>query len=213
MCVIALIIPGAVISFLKKSRQNMDDHFLSVDETTRPPAKWTTWQLYALRKLAGYDEDSYKTVKNAVYSSAVNFSFMLVGAIAFALYFVFSAFTRPLLWAAMCGACLFPLKCTATAFVLDWLASLERKGRPLFVGVLLLPLQVVKSCADLVEYIAWSQWKSLACLCGVILMSVCCEYLAIWEVLNYLFHTMTYLATVTLDITEQRRIEVPVALL
>lgn len=191
----------------------MDDSVLNVNvheaaHAQSAPLGWNAWQLYALRKLAGDDEDSYKTVKKALYSSAVHVSFFLVGAVAFGLYFVFSAFTRPLLWATMCGACLFPLKRMATAFVLDWLASLERSGEPLIVGLFLLPFQLIKSCADLAEHIVWSNWKSLACLCVTISISVCCEYVPIWDTLVSGVTFMTWLATCTLDFAEQRQFEV-----
>ncbi|XP_065193852.1 transmembrane protein 245-like [Sycon ciliatum] len=185
----------------------MDDNFVKIGGDHKPGAGWEKWQMYALHKLAGDDADSYKTVKKALYNAAVNVSFILAAAVACALYFVFSAFTRPLLWAVMCGTFLFPMKSAAAATVLDWLASLELTDRPLLIGVLLMPFQLLKSCADLIEHIVWSNWKSLALLCCGISLSVCYEILPVWVAFTYTFRGVSWLAISTLDFAAMHQVE------
>eukprot|EP00117_Sycon_ciliatum_P041250 scpid106672/ scgid30208/ len=71
---------------------------------------------YTIGRLLGEEALNKTEVTKAFYQSAANVFVVIVGIVlvAFALYQVFSAFLRPLLWAVLCGVFLFPIKHCST---------------------------------------------------------------------------------------------------
>lgn len=96
------------------------------------------------------DSKSDVHLQNAFYNVAA-FSFIFVGlGAAVAVYFVLEAFVKPLLWAVLCGAFLFPLKYTLSKLVCSWLRSLRKSNTPLLVGFAILPFQVLNELSAII---------------------------------------------------------------
>lgn len=114
-----------------------------------------------------------KSATRALYQSAANLFVLVVVAVAFALYYVFSAFLRPLLWAVLCGTFLFPVKRRATRGLLKWLRLLQANSTPLCVGMWLLPLQMATYLLTKLERMIRRQWRHIG-LVGTLFTGAYC---------------------------------------
>ena len=91
-------------------------------------------------------------LQGAFYNAAA-FVFVSLGiGAAVAAYFVLEAFIKPLLWAALCGAFLYPFKKTLSSSVRSWLRSLSDSNTPLVIGVALLPFHVLNEVSTIVGF-------------------------------------------------------------
>ena len=102
-----------------------------------------------------------KALKAAFYNSAALVFVIISGVILVSAYFVLETFLRPLIWASLCGAFIFPFKKTATTFVHEWLKTLQKDQIPLLVGVTLLPFQTVNETVNVLGWIIKTNVKML----------------------------------------------------
>lgn len=102
------------------------------------------------------------SLQRAFYNAAA-FVFVSVGlGAAIAVYFVLEAFIKPLLWATLCGAFLYPFKKTLSTLVRAWLRSLSDSNTPLAFGVVLLPFQVLNEVSAIVGFLIFGHvWELL----------------------------------------------------
>jgi hypothetical protein len=102
-------------------------------------------------------------LQSAFYNVAA-FLFISVGlGAAVAAYFVLEAFIKPLLWAVLCGAFLYPFKKTLSTFVCTWLRSLSDCNTPLVMGVALLPFQILNEVSAIVGFFIFDHiWELIS---------------------------------------------------
>ncbi|XP_052253030.1 transmembrane protein 245-like isoform X3 [Dreissena polymorpha] len=106
-----------------------------------------------------------KAIKQAFYNTAANLFVLFACAAAIAVYFILEAFLKPLLWAVLCGAFLYPFKNTLTKSLRNWLTNLHKAETPFVVGVILTPLKYADSAIDLVCNAMFSRLKLMLCIC------------------------------------------------
>ena len=102
-------------------------------------------------------------LQGAFYNVAA-FVFVSVGlGAAVAAYFVLEAFIKPLLWASLCGAFLYPFKNTLSMSVRSWLRSLSDSSTPLAVGFVLLPFHVLNEASAIIGSLIFGHvWELLS---------------------------------------------------
>ncbi|XP_045207789.2 transmembrane protein 245-like isoform X2 [Mercenaria mercenaria] len=89
-----------------------------------------------------------KAIKQAFYNTAANIFVLLACATTVAVYFILEAFLKPLLWAVLCGAFLYPFKRTLTSVLRNWLTSLRNSETPFLVGLVVTPIRRVDGAVD-----------------------------------------------------------------
>ena len=95
-------------------------------------------------------QQNEKALKLAFYNTAALVFVALSGCAAVAVYYVLGPFIRPLLWAALCGAFLFPFKWKLTQVVRGFLRSLRESRTPLVVGAMMVPFRLGNKFSDFV---------------------------------------------------------------
>ena len=106
-----------------------------------------------------------KAIKQAFYNTAANIFLFLACATALAVYFILEAFLKPLLWAVLCGAFLYPFKRSLTGLLRNWLKSLQDSQTPFLVGLLITP---VKCVDDLVEGLCSKIFQNLKLVVAIV---------------------------------------------
>ena len=144
-----------------------------------------------------------KALKQAFYNTVANLFVLLAAAAVIALYFVFSPFVRPLCWALLCGTFLYPFKRSLTDTLRGWLKGLSSSGTPFFVGVVILPVQVVTSTSDTLSDIIWNHIGVIvAVFAGLPLLQLLYHFgplyslaQALLSVLDFLYDFLDYFST------------------
>lgn len=95
-------------------------------------------------------QQNEKALKLAFYNTAALVFVALNGCAAVAVYYVLEPFLRPLLWAALCGAFLYPFKWKLTKIVRGFLRSLRDSETPLVLGAVMVPFQLANKFSDIV---------------------------------------------------------------
>lgn len=95
-------------------------------------------------------QQNEKALKLAFYNTAALVFVALSGCTAVGVYYVMEPFLRPLLWAGLCGAFLYPFKWKLTQIVRGFLRSLRESNTPLVVGATLVPFQLANRFSDFV---------------------------------------------------------------
>lgn len=134
---------------------------MSKKTTVRQLTEYFSTPLSAV--LQGSDNDE-QNLHSAFYNVAA-FLFVSIGlGAAVAVYFVLEAFIKPLLWAVLCGAFLYPFKKTLSRFICTWLRSLSDCNTPLVIGVALLPLQILNEVSAIVGFFIFEHIRELISL-------------------------------------------------
>ena len=144
-----------------------------------------------------------KALKQAFYNTVANIFVLFAAAAVIALYFVFSPFVRPLCWALLCGTFLYPFKRTLTDTLRGWLKGLSSSGTPFFVGVVILPVQVVTSTSDRLSDVIWNHLSVvLAVFAGLPLLQLLYHFgplytlaQALLSVLDFLYDFLDYFSS------------------
>ncbi|XP_060582573.1 transmembrane protein 245-like isoform X2 [Ruditapes philippinarum] len=89
-----------------------------------------------------------KAIKQAFYNTAANIFVLLACATTVAVYFILESFLKPLLWAVLCGAFLYPFKRSLTSALRNWLTSLHKSETPFLVGLAVTPIKCADSAID-----------------------------------------------------------------
>ena len=115
-------------------------------------------------------QQNEKAVKLAFYNTAALVFVSLSGCAAVAVYYVLEPFLRPLLWAGLCGAFLYPFKWKLTQIVRGFLRSLRESHTPLVLGAMVIPFQLANKSSDVVGsfVVRRSHIFAIFCLTAVI---------------------------------------------
>ena len=140
---------------------------------------------------AGQQHD--KALKAAFYNTAALVFVVISGVILLSAYFVLEAFLRPLIWASLCGAFIFPFKKRATIFVNEWLNALKKDQIPLLVGVSLLPFQTVNKT---VNVLGWVMRTNVKLLVVVFFMFINVYLLVIYQPYYYIYLAVEFFYSV-----------------
>lgn len=112
---------------------------------TDPAEKATSWKRKLRIWIPENDENQFKI---ALYN-VILFVFLGLGIAAItAVYFLLHVFLKPLLWAALCGTVLFPLKRKIASATKSWLRSVKTSEKPLIFGFACLPIKLLNCVAD-----------------------------------------------------------------
>ena len=87
-------------------------------------------------------------MKQAFYNAAAIYFILLLCVMVLYVSEVFKAFTRPLLWAVLCGTFLFPFKKTSNEFMSAKLSHCRAVGLPISLYLTLLPFWLMNDAGD-----------------------------------------------------------------
>lgn len=126
-----------------------------------------------LNKIWRMRSENHEGFKNALYN------FMIAAAIgAFAIVcIILRPFVRPLLWAFLMGAVLFPFKRKLATLLNDWFENLEMTDTNVFIAITIAPIQCTEYCGRL--WINWikKHWKILTIGLSI---AICCKLLLLY---------------------------------
>ncbi|XP_022231159.2 transmembrane protein 245 isoform X3 [Drosophila obscura] len=141
-----------------------------------------------MNKLFRTRSQNHESFRAAMY----NFLFLL-GVCAFvAVCFILGPFVRPLLWAFLMGAVLFPFKRSLAESVHSWFQRLEERDSNVLVSIFLSPVEATEHCGRLL--IGWlcEHWQLLLAGCGV---ASCIKLLVLYAPKGFLYaiwHWLTF---------------------
>ena len=104
-------------------------------------------------------EGHHKPLKQALYTAAALLICILVLGVAICAFFVLQLFIKPLLWAMLCGSFLFPFKYGLQNMIEKWLTQTWKKGVPLIVSAVILPLAIFDDFSEWLGSLIESNWK------------------------------------------------------
>ncbi|KAH8313523.1 hypothetical protein KR067_007470 [Drosophila pandora] len=116
-----------------------------------------------LNRLLRMRSQNHESFRAAMYNFLIAAG---VGAFV-AVCFILGPFVRPLLWAFLMGAVLFPFKRSLAESVNNWFQRLEERDSNVLVSICLSPLEATEHCGRLL--IGWlcEHWQLLLAGCGV----------------------------------------------
>ncbi|XP_014609839.1 PREDICTED: transmembrane protein 245 [Polistes canadensis] len=126
--------------------------------------------------LSGFNASHEKALKQGIYNAVALFLLSLVLAAGYGLYIVLSPFLKPLIWALLCGAVLFPFKYSLTTRGKSWFNKTESTNKPLFLNFIILPLHIIDNTA---ETLGTALWDYIKYIVGII--SMACITMAIYS--------------------------------
>ncbi|XP_046834698.1 transmembrane protein 245 isoform X1 [Vespa crabro] len=109
--------------------------------------------------LSGFNASHEKALKQGIYNAVALFLLCLVLAAGYGLYIVLSPFLKPLIWALLCGAVLFPFKYSLTTRWQSWFDKIESTNKPLFLNLIILPLHIIDNIAETLGTGLWKYIK------------------------------------------------------
>ncbi|XP_037894846.1 transmembrane protein 245 isoform X1 [Glossina fuscipes] len=116
-----------------------------------------------LNKLMRIRNQNHESFKAAMYNFLI-----AAGVAAFvAVCLILGPFVRPLLWAFLMGAVLFPFKRRLAQLLHSWFEKLEERDSNVFVAFCLAPLETTESCGEI--FVSWliEHWQILTAGVGI----------------------------------------------
>ncbi|XP_034485570.1 transmembrane protein 245 isoform X2 [Drosophila innubila] len=125
---------------------------------------------------------------------AAMYNFLIAAGVAafVAVCFILGPFVRPLLWAFLMGAVLFPFKRKLAELLNNWFQRLEERDSNVLVSICLAPLEATEHCGRLLINWLCQHWQLLLSGCGV---AVCIKLLVLYapkDFLLALWHWLTF---------------------
>ncbi|XP_062519764.1 transmembrane protein 245-like [Corticium candelabrum] len=105
------------------------------------------------------------------YAAGANVFLIALSAALLALFYTFQPFIRPLLWAALCGCVLHPLKQTCSRSSRYWLRQTKKSRGGLMLRVLMLPAQIARGFIVWMNEFVWAYAHVLRF--SAVVMGVC----------------------------------------
>ncbi|XP_011706785.1 PREDICTED: transmembrane protein 245 isoform X2 [Wasmannia auropunctata] len=122
--------------------------------------------------LSGFSAGQEKALKQGIYNAVALFFLCLVSAAGYGLYIILSPFIKPLIWALLCGAVLFPFKCSLVTAVQSWFAKVEASRTLLIVNASLLPVHIFDNVSERVGSFLWTRIKYIVWVVSLTLLAV-----------------------------------------
>ncbi|XP_068153780.1 transmembrane protein 245 isoform X7 [Drosophila tropicalis] len=100
---------------------------------------------------------------------AAMYNFLIAAGIAafVAVCFILGPFVRPLMWAFLMGAVLFPFKRRLAYLLNSWFQRLEERDSNVLVSICLAPMEATEHCGRLLILWLCEHWQLLLAGCGV----------------------------------------------
>ncbi|XP_061393347.1 transmembrane protein 245 isoform X3 [Musca vetustissima] len=116
-----------------------------------------------LNKLMRIRSQNHESFKAAMYNFLI-----AAGVAAFvAVCFILGPFVRPLLWAFLMGAVLFPFKRKLAQLLNNWFEKLEERDSNVFVSLCLAPLEATESCGSFLVNWLKEHWQVITAGVGI----------------------------------------------
>ncbi|XP_023163765.2 transmembrane protein 245 isoform X3 [Drosophila hydei] len=125
---------------------------------------------------------------------AAMYNFLIAAGVAafVAVCFILGPFVRPLLWAFLMGAVLFPFKRKLAELLNNWFQRLEERDSNVLVSIFLAPLEATEHCGRLLINWLCEHWQLLSSGCGV---AICIKLLVLYAPSGFLmalWHWITF---------------------
>ena len=134
-----------------------------------------------------------KAIKQAFYNTAANIFVLLACAAAIAVYFILESFLKPLLWAVLCGAFLYPFKRKVTNSLKAWLIGLRISETPIIFGVIITPIKCADNTIDRVCTTVIVKAKLIVGIClGILSLYGLWHFGPLWGIFFFLQRTFIY---------------------
>lgn len=120
------------------------------------------------------------------------YNFLIAAGIAafVAVCIILGPFVRPLLWAFLMGAVLFPFKRRLAELLNNWFLRLEERDSNVLVSICLAPLEATEYCGRLLINWLCHHWQLLLSGCGV---AVCIKLLVLYAPKGFLLALWNWL--------------------
>ncbi|CAO1419189.1 unnamed protein product [Diamesa serratosioi] len=114
-----------------------------------------------------------KPLKNALYNAGV----VVVLAAFVGVILVLLPFIKPLCWAFLFGALLFPAKRNISDGIKSWIDKIEEKQTPIFVGIMLAPIDALENLGKFISCWIFSHFKILGIgFIAIVIMRIIVHY-------------------------------------
>ncbi|XP_060646466.1 transmembrane protein 245 isoform X3 [Drosophila nasuta] len=125
---------------------------------------------------------------------AAMYNFLIAAGVAafVAVCFILGPFVRPLLWAFLMGAVLFPFKRKLAELLNNWFQRLEERDSNVLVSICLAPLEATEHCGRMLINWLCQHWQLLLSGCGV---AICIKLLVLYAPKGFLlalWHWLTF---------------------
>ncbi|XP_011293580.1 transmembrane protein 245 isoform X2 [Musca domestica] len=132
-----------------------------------------------LNKLMRIRSQNHESFKAAMYNFLI-----AAGVAAFvAVCFILGPFVRPLLWAFLMGAVLFPFKRKLAQLLNGWFEKLEERDSNVFVSLCLAPLEATESCGSFLVNWLKVHWQVITAGVGI---ATCIKLLVLYAPKGFL---------------------------
>lgn len=129
-----------------------------------------------LNILSSFNSAHEEALMHGFYNALALGILCLVTAASYCLYIILSPFVKPLIWALLCGAVLFPFKLSLSTCVQTWFSNMEKSNKPILMNLLITPLHLTDQFAEFLGSFIWKcrqkYWKLVGLPLSLIL--VCC---------------------------------------
>ncbi|XP_001996016.2 transmembrane protein 245 isoform X2 [Drosophila grimshawi] len=139
-----------------------------------------------LNRLLRMRSQNQESIRAAMYNFLI-----AAGVAAFvAVCFILGPFVRPLLWAFLMGAVLYPFKRKLAELLNNWFQRLEDRDSNVLVAICLAPLEATEHCGRMLINWLCQHWQLLLAGCGV---AVCIKLLVLYAPKGFLFALWSWL--------------------
>ncbi|OQV19095.1 Transmembrane protein 245 [Hypsibius exemplaris] len=122
--------------------------------------------------------------RQALFTAVAHFFLIVVVLICFQLYVILQTFLKPLVWAALTGTILFPLKSYLAHGARGWIEEVKERKTSLFVGIVATPFQLIDSGfnyfgTEVLDFV-WNHYSKL-CWGAISLLGCFLAQLLLWN--------------------------------
>ncbi|XP_014205966.1 transmembrane protein 245 isoform X2 [Copidosoma floridanum] len=116
-----------------------------------------------LQKLAGLSSGHEKALKQGIYNAVALLLLCIVCSAGYGLYIVLGPFLKPLIWALLCGAVLFPIKSSLATVVHSWFSTTQESHKPFLLSLALVPINIFDTTSELIGLVLQNHLRYILC--------------------------------------------------